>query len=522
MTAELPVLIVGAGPTGLVMAAVLQRYGVAFRIIDKKAEPTHTSNALAIHAATLRLLDGLGLADVFLKRGYPLTRGRIHTERGLFAEIDLSTIESRYAFVLSLAQSETEAILTDHLAQQGVTVERGMALTKLENLQDITQVTLTQDHHTETFAVRYIVAADGSHSTVRHLANLPFTGEDLPTQFILADAHLLTPLPKHMVNAFYTKQGILAAFPFNEHDIRLIADVPAGEKIPNEPAAITAAIEQTLAARTQQQLRVDQYRWVSTFWIHNRCLPHLRHDNLFFCGDAAHLHSPVGGQGMNAGMQDAYNLGWKLALVIQGQAQPGLLRSYEQERLPVAQRIVQETLRMTQILLARNWLTRVVRHSLRYLLKSQRVQRAVARHLSMLDTRYLRSAAICSTSCISNRSPQPGSLAPELPLDGNRFWLLIFTGYHLTLDDLAAIKNLLIEINHRYAKCITPCVITPTPLEIAATQLQDANLQLHRRFNLRHPGLCLIRPDNVVALCSADLNVLHLKKWLQTVLTGAG
>lgn len=521
MTTELPVLIVGAGPTGLIMAAVLHRYGVAFRLIDKKPQPTQTSNALALHAATLRLLDDLGLADTFLRRGYPLERARLHMANGVFAEIELSQLESRYAFVLSLAQSETEAILAEYLQAQGVTIERGTALTHLEELEQHARVTLTREQHTETLDACYVVAADGSHSTVRHLANIPFAGNEFPTQFILADVHLTNPMPKYMLNVFYADSGILAAFPFNEHDVRLIADVPADSRVENEPAAILAAIQQYAAQRSQQQLHIDQYQWVSSFWIHNRCLPALRHGNLFFCGDAAHIHSPVGGQGMNAGMQDAYNLGWKLGMVLQQQAHPSLLDSYQQERLPVAQRIVRQTALMTRWLLARHAWTRRLRNLLlRALLKSKLATRKMVRHLSMLDTHYQPSNAICTMTCLSNRSPQPGEMVPEIPLTGKNFWLLVFSGPDLKLSQLDQIKNILLEMNHLYSASLNTCVITPTPLDVPATQIHDADLSLHQRFHVSAPGLCLVRPDKYIAFCSADLNALALKQCLAKVLQG--
>ena len=351
MTQILPpsgdVLIVGAGPTGLTLACEAARRGLSCRLIEAATEPNPWSRALGVQARTLELLAQMGLADEAVARGHKAHGARIHGAGRERAHLTLDKLDSPFPFILILPQNETEALLADGARRQGVGIERGTALTRFA--QDANGVTATlrhRDGREETARARWLVGADGAHSAVRHGLGRPFAGAEYPEAFLLADCRLAGSVPEDELSVYLTHDGFLAIFPFGGGLFRLIASLPgaAASGADWEPHAATLAECQAVVdARGPGGVRLSDPRWLSRFRLHRRLAPQMRVGQVFLAGDAAHIHSPAGGQGMNTGIQDAVNLAWKLALVTQGASPDALLASYQVERHPVAADVLRDT-----------------------------------------------------------------------------------------------------------------------------------------------------------------------------------
>jgi len=525
MPKNIPVLIIGAGPTGLAMATILHRHGIEFRIIEKKSEQTQHSNALGIHACTLEILEDLHVVEPFLAEGSHLTQTCFYVNGRRIASMNLRLIDSPYPFVLILPQSQTEKILNNHLTRQHIQVERDVELLQIEKNHQHYLITVKQQGQPGTFSADWVIACDGAHSKVRELLNIPFKGDEIPQQFVIADVKAMTDLALNKIHAFYSSQGLIAFFPLPSGDFRIIADLPVGEQKTLDEIDLQALIRE----RSHQSIKITHCIWKSTFWIHSKVIANMQHDRVFFAGDAAHIHSPVGGQGMNSGIQDVYNLGWKLALVIKGAASQNILSSYNEERYPIARDLVHDTDRLTRIMLSRNplikflrnWLIRPITH-----LKSFNYK--MANRISMLSLSYQQSSIINYKSAISNRSPQPGERVPYVHLlhpyhlnhylHGTQHQLLIFAGKNPAPQDLQIMADLIERIKDKYYGRVQHYVVTQKRLMNFVSQLSDDNFVIHKAFNINRPALCLVRPDKYIAYCNSRLDVKGLMNYLASVL----
>ena len=345
---DVPVLIVGAGPTGLTAALELSRLGIGVRIVDRALERSLTSRALGIQARTVELLRVRGVGDEMLRLGNPARATTLYSEGQKLAAIELHRMPSEFNYLLLLAQSETERLLTQQLNRQGVKIERGVELIALTRHADgVTAVLRSGDGAEEVLDASYLIAADGSHSAIRKALGLPFTGRSLTQDYVLGDLHLAGDVPEDQLSIFLARNGFLAVFPMGDGRFRFMATDPGG--ITGDSGDPTLEDIQRLYDRSVHlPARLYNLNWSSRFRINSRHMTTLRDGRVFFGGDAAHVHSPAGGQGMNAGIQDMINLSWKLALVLNGQARPELLDTYQSDRLPVIRQLVRMTERATR------------------------------------------------------------------------------------------------------------------------------------------------------------------------------
>lgn len=374
------VLIAGAGPVGLTMALLLARKGISLRIVDEAPARTDLSKALVVWSRTLELLEIEGLAQPLLDAGMPAHGVHLWDESAPLVSLDFGEARARtgYPFALMIPQRDTERILEAHLARFGVTVERRVALTGFD--ADDAGVTARLSHggldggggaSVETCRADWLLGCDGAHSTVRH--NLPaarFDGDTLPTRWMLADVALDGALPHDALSMFLGRDGMLAAIPFGAGRFRLIADTGEGADrkegvdpggAARLPAPSLADVQAVLDARCRVPARARDPQWLSRIVINERKVRDYRHGRVFLAGDAAHVHSPAGGQGMNTGMQDAVNLAWKLALVCAGDASPLLLDGYSPERSAIGDQVLRNAGNLTRLAMVRNPLLRRLR-----------------------------------------------------------------------------------------------------------------------------------------------------------------
>lgn len=341
------VLIVGAGPTGLMAAITLATRGISPRIIDQKSEPIKTSNALGIQPRTLEVWETLNIVKDALEQGHQLQGLTLSKPNHQIAQLFFTDLPTKFPFVLSLPQAKTEALLTSHLKKLGITIERGVSLDSMDTSGD----EVLANCNGVTHSYRWVIGADGTKSTVRDLAGIAFEGRDLPQHFIMADLHLDWDLSSSCGHAILSPQGPAAFLPFDQNNNgRLIFDVTHDPILKHEKNPSFNHFQSLLKQRYHNQASLSDVKWISSFWVHSKIASSYRKGNLFLAGDAAHQHSPLGGQGLNTGAQDAYFLGNLIADVIQKKKSEDVLDSYEAIRRPIGKAVVKRTDLMTRIM----------------------------------------------------------------------------------------------------------------------------------------------------------------------------
>lgn len=338
------VLVVGAGPVGLTLALRLAAAGVPHLVVDRAPAPTRFSRAAVVHARTLEVLDDLGVAGALVDRGVVVPHFAVRDRDRTLLRVDFGGLPTRFPYTLMVPQDVTEEVLHDALAARGGTVLRGQELVGQEVGAD-GRVTARLDGEDGAWTVTadHLVGADGMHSRVRELAGIDFTGSAYPQSFVLADVVLGTGLPPDEVDLFFSPRGLVVVAPLPHGHHRVVATV---DDAPEHPDADDIAA--LLAERGPRSgTAVRDLVWSSRFRVHHRLARHFRQGPVFLAGDAAHVHSPAGGQGMNTGVQDAADLGARLAAVAAG-GDPTVLDDYEVRRRPVARQVVTMTDRMTR------------------------------------------------------------------------------------------------------------------------------------------------------------------------------
>jgi 2-polyprenyl-6-methoxyphenol hydroxylase-like FAD-dependent oxidoreductase len=520
------VLVVGAGPTGLTLAAELRAYGVQFRIIDRHLDRVHESRALAIQPRTLEVLARHQLAGPLVAAGNQGVQVRMHAgSRTVSLRLfDLGITDTAYPYLLFLSQAETERILDEHLRRQQVTVERGVELrTVQQNDTDVTCRVRDAGGVEETVTARYVVGCDGARSTVREQAGIAFEGHAYPQTFLLADLEA-DGLETGVVHAFLGRAGMMFFFPLGRPATwRMLA-----MKSPGDPAAeVTIDLLQAITDRsTAGSVRLRDPVWLTDFRLHNRGASAYRAGRVFLAGDAAHIHSPAGAQGMNTGIQDAVNLGWKLALALRGATDP-LLHSYHLERAPIGRAVLRYTDRIFTIATTSTPLSGAVRTHvaprLAPLALHLRPIRAYAfRTVSQLGIRY-RGSPLSTPSPRWWRGPRPGDRLPDAPIvhNGQPSSLhesIVTPGFHVLLCGPAAAwpTRAAADLEARWKGLVTVHHLTRDDTPGA---LHDRGGLALRRLGVRgRPGCLLIRPDGHVACRSRGSDpsgvTSYLTRWL--------
>lgn len=358
------VLIVGAGPTGLTLGLWLTRLGVAVRIIDKSAGPGETSRALAVQARTLEFHRQIGIVDEVLDAGVKIERLTVHTPFGVAARLPLATFgfgKTAYPFAFALPQDIHERILLKCLERTGVEVERHTELVTFQDGANGIIAKLRKGGVTEFVRADYLAGADGAHSAVRHALNIDFPGGSYDQSFYVADVDGTGEVTQNGMDTTVATYGFSIVMPVRQSgSLRLIGVVP------REHEAKKDITFETIRAEVERdtRVRVNAVNWFSTYRVHHRVADKFRVGRAFIVGDAGHIHSPAGGQGMNTGMGDAVNLAWKLAAVLQGRAHEKLLDSYEPERIAFARLLIDGTDQAFKMATSRSKLTGLFRQHL--------------------------------------------------------------------------------------------------------------------------------------------------------------
>jgi 2-polyprenyl-6-methoxyphenol hydroxylase-like FAD-dependent oxidoreductase len=531
---ERTVLIVGAGPTGLVLAADLARRGVTCRIVEEADVRTTAPRAINIHCRSLEVFADLGVAEQAVDLGHQVWRLNSYAAREpapgrrprLMGSVDMSRLPSRFPFTLTLQQPVTESLLEERAALDGVKIERRVRLTRLT--QDDRGVDVELAHldadRVEQGRFGWVVGCDGLRSTVREQVGISFEGVDYPDDLISADVEVDWQYSHDQAHTFSGPRGSLRCMPVpGERRWRMVAEA-AGWFGEGDRPELTLRGYEELVRQRGVEAALRESHWMSNFHIHRRLASRFRAGRVLLAGDAAHVHSPTGAQGMNIGMQDSYNLGWKLALVVAGSARPELLDTYEPERRAVAARTLKVSDRGTRRIQQRGGMVRAVNNLRnRALLNFPPVKRRFSLRGAELDTHYRDSALSTGESQRRSKSRlQPGDRAPDVwfgpPGDRRRAHdLLSGTGYVLLLfagNDPGAATTLAGIGRHDISSYLV--VRNAGPVEAGerlpgADVVSDPDGALHAAFAAPAGSLCLVRPDGYLGLRGypADPRLLH-------------
>jgi 2-polyprenyl-6-methoxyphenol hydroxylase-like FAD-dependent oxidoreductase len=413
MVGKIAALVVGAGPVGLTMAAELRRYGVELRIVDKSAARTDKSKALVVWSRSLELIERMGCVDRFLAAGMPTHGARISNGTNLIGDVSFDDVKSSYSFALMIPQSDTERLLEERLLELGTKVNRLTELTDFAARPDgVTANLRGADGKAERIEVDYLIGCDGAHSTVRHGLGMEFAGSTQPSDFALADLRL-EGLNPDKLDVFWHAKGILAFFPIVGDRYRVVADLGPAKTVAGRADPTLEEMQALVDQRGPGNIHLHDPYWLAAFRINERKVKDYRRGRVFLAGDAAHIHSPAGGQGMNTGMQDAFNLAWKLAMVVQSAAKPSLLDSYSVERSAVGDLVLRNATQLTDIALMRNPVAQAARNfAAKILLGLSQVQHRISNSMTELEIAYPQSPLTITGSHAPHDVPKAGQRWP--------------------------------------------------------------------------------------------------------------
>ncbi len=507
------VIIVGAGPTGLSLACQLVRYGVDFVIIEKNEGTTPYSKAVGVHARTLEIYEQIGLAQKAIELGAIAGKVRLLAGGEVRGELDLSNIGqglSPYPYMLIFEQSKNEQILYEYLQIRRKEVLWKTTLESFsQNDSGVTAQVKTADGASQIIEAKYLVGCDGAKSLVRYALDLKFEGSTFERLFYVADAQVDWGFSHDALHICLAKDSFLLFFPLKgEKRYRIVSNFPEGyEK--DEGDVLYEEIERQIKETAKLELDIHDVEWFSTYKVHTRHVEKFFAGRCFLAGDSAHVHTPAGAQGMNTGIQDAYNLAWKLALILKGKRDEKLLETYNEERLENAKHLLETTDRMFQFGTGSEWFlaflrTNVLPSVAKYILSFDTVKNFAFPLISQIGINY-RHSSLSRQESDANFKVKAGDRMPYFQIDGKsiydklrqpKFHLLVFSD--APESDFQPLKT---ELENEYAVSVDFNVI---PLDSQAAEIFGAN----KSFNV------LLRPDNYIGFISPNTSLSELKVYL--------
>lgn len=517
------VLVAGAGPTGLTAACELARRGVVPRVVEAGTERSRDSKALTVHARTLEALDLLGLADEFVRRGHPSPGIRTDTGLGSYrpVQIEMHRMDTRFPYVLILPQYETEEILEKRLNELGGTVERGAEFTGFSERHGewVDSRLRLPNGSEEEVRSRYLIGCDGADSTVRHELGLPFEGSAYDWVAFLADVRIEGYPVGGSLRYFTSSRGFVFTVYIEEDFHRLIAIDFAKQQTDSSEELELDDLQETIDAIVPTKLILKEPRSIRRWDSQLRQVSTYRSGNIFLAGDAAHMHSPMGGQGMNIGMQDAFNLSWKLALVLRGEAPKALLDTYNEERYPVDARLMRISDLTLRSVLTRSPTRRTVRNlAIRALTKLGPVERILAEDLSNVNVNYRYSTVKLGFGALraGDRVPdlelatppeaeKPSVRLYELLRDPSYALFVAATPDRMRRDPYAIARLLQAVGDISDGDIVRPHIVLDEEvpevpgLDPGTPVWVDLKRQFRHKLGAKHGSVLLVRPDGYLA-----------------------
>jgi 2-polyprenyl-6-methoxyphenol hydroxylase-like FAD-dependent oxidoreductase len=525
------ILIVGAGPTGLTLAHELLRHGIKPRLIEKKPRASPNTKALGVMARTLELLAPSGITQEMLAQGVKVPIFSVFSQGRQLARFDFANgIESPYPFILMIPQHTTEGILTEHVVRKACTIERGVELVSLTQRADGVEVVLRHaDGSEERTWTSFLIGCDGAHSTVRHLLGAPFVGTTVEQSFTTGNVRMHWDIPHSQALAYLNRGRLMTYFPLPDGHHRFIIAYPPGE-VPQEEVTLEE-VQRAIDTCGPKGSRASDPSWLARYHVHQRKVDHYVHQRVILVGDAAHIHSPLGAQGMNTGMQDAMNLAWKLALVVQGRAPARLLESYQIERSEVGLRLLQDDELLTHQAFMHHPLATATRDRVapclaqlpqtQQVITSTAAELRISYHHGPLVSEY-RGEKVKSASSRVN----VGDRAPNGPITSGkriapRQLYDLFTGTNHTLlifahqrDEARSLEIQSLLANWWDLMEVYP-ILRQDPDGESEKTLYDPDGVLAERYGIADEGLVLIRPDSYISFRSQPIVGEPLQRYLR-------
>jgi 2-polyprenyl-6-methoxyphenol hydroxylase-like FAD-dependent oxidoreductase len=526
------ILIIGAGPTGLTLAHELLRHGVKPHLIEKTPLASPNTKALGVMARTLELLAPSGITQEMLALGVSVPTFSAWSSGRQLARFDFANgIESPYPFILMIPQHTTETILTAHIVRQGGTVERGVELVSLSQQADGVEVVLRHvDGAEERTWTRWLIGCDGAHSTVRRLLGAPFVGTTVEQSFTTGNVRMHWNLPHDQALAYLNRGRLITYFPLPDGHHRFIIAYQPGEAPQGE--VTLEEIQHAIDTCGPTGARASHPSWLARYHVHQRKVDPYVHQRVMLAGDAAHIHSPLGAQGMNTGMQDAMNLAWKLALVVQGRAPVRLLESYQIERAAVGTRLLQDDELLTRQAFMHHPLATATRDRVApCLAQLPQTQQFITNTAAELSISYHHGPLVSEYRGEKVKSAQTGKVkvgdrAPDSPispgkqaatrqlynlLTGTRHALLIFT----QKLDKARSRELQSQLSHWRDLLDVYPILRQDMEDEGEKTLYDPDGVLAERYGIADEGLVLIRPDGYISFRSQPIAGEPLQHYLR-------
>ena len=519
------VLVVGAGPVGLFCANELSRHGLSCRIIDKKSSLSDKSKALGLHIRTLDVFEDTGFIADILEQGYQVHGALFKQKNRVLANLTFADIEANRHFLIDLPQDKTERILYEGLLEKGLHVEWNTALTGLVQKKNGIVAELTDSlGKVEQLNASWLIACDGPHSAVRHLLQMEFLGAPYKENWWLADLYISWDLPADRMIIYPTAYGPLACFPMGEQRYRLVMTAPPQHD--GDPTFKEIVTE--FKRRSADKAILSAPLWITKFYLHHRQIEHYRQENVFVAGDAAHIHSPMGGQGLNTGIQDIYNLVWKLAMVHKKQAKQSLLDTYHLERYPVGKAVLKKTDVMTKMILIKNpFLIRLRNWVMSLTMSIPTIKNKLARDIAELDISYASSPIVASDGNLkqvkaglflgdftltNSKTNQPEIL--HSIIQGTMHHVFLFEG--LNELSIKPLEQLIGLIEKKYSATIVPHLVLSTHRKVSlnAQVWVDSHQHLHREFGINQASLIFLRPDKYIGFIQSPIDGQAFKRYL--------
>jgi 2-polyprenyl-6-methoxyphenol hydroxylase-like FAD-dependent oxidoreductase len=443
-----PLLIVGAGPVGIVLGLQLQRYNIPHRIIEKRLERQTFSKAFAIHSRSLEIFEDLGVFDDVVAQSKLVREMNIYSNGKRLIHYNFEDLDIPHQYVASIPQCTVEKILEQHYVARGGEIERGVDLVALTSAPEGVSATLRRSNAQDiVYHCPYLIACDGNKSSVRELMEQPFPGFDYETQYIIADGNLSWSEDLSAGHVFVASGGYVMFFPLTDGRCRVVVDESTGGI--NSENLTVDIVNQSIAKKGIHNAKFSDPVWLSVTKFSQRLMNNYRSGNIFFAGDACHVHSPIGGQGLNTGIQDAYNLGWKLAHTLSKNGAESLLASYNIERRPVAKMVLDRTNQQMKLLSVANPMFRFLRDFVvPKIAQTKKFKRNVVSQAAGFLINYTGSALIEKNSdkqsqlVVGSRMPDIKQLDLYSQEKSCRlFTLLQGTHYSLFIFGSSAIKN---------------------------------------------------------------------------------
>jgi 2-polyprenyl-6-methoxyphenol hydroxylase-like FAD-dependent oxidoreductase len=505
---DVPVVIVGAGPTGVMLAIELARRGVEVRVLDKQPARSPETRAIGIHARTLEVFQQVGIVDEFLDLGHRVNGFSIHTRAGHRLGARFGLVESPYPFLLTLSQADTQRLLEQKLVSLGVRIERSVEVTAVH--QDASGCALTvcaDEPRARTITADWLVGCDGARSIVRRGLGIAFDGDDYSQDWLMAEVSIDWPFRRDHFHVFAYTPSVLPAFPLPGERWRVFVPQVPGRAVAEREAPTIEEIERLVVERGPAGVRISDPTLLAAFRCYRRRTKIMRSERVLVAGDAAHVHSPAGGQGMNTGIQDAFNLGWKLAMVARGQSSQVLLDSYQAERVPIAEGVLALTHGLVRMFTITSPRTRWLRDRLLpAAMAIPAAERAYINRLAQVSPKYkggplsapggrARSAGVASGERLPDVAGLEHDGKPVRPLDllsSSTHTLLVMTGRH---GGSAAAGEAAARFA-RWDRLVRTVVISSGSMPGGVC---DPDLRAHRRYGALRGRLLLVRPDGYLA-----------------------